>query len=68
MTVLITGANGQLGRELARLGQTVGFEVHSLDRQQLDITKENRIQQIFTSISPSLVINAAAYTDVANNR
>ena len=64
MKVLITGANGQLGRELVRLGQSVDFEVHSLSHQQLDITDKNHIQQIFARISPSLVINAAAYTHV----
>ena len=64
MKVLITGANGQLGRELVRLGQRVDFEVHSFSRQQLDITNKNQIEQIFPRISPSLVINAAAYTQV----
>jgi len=64
MKVLITGANGQLGRELVRLSRTVDFEVHHLNRQQLDITDENDIQQVFARISPSLVINAAAYTHV----
>jgi dTDP-4-dehydrorhamnose reductase len=64
MKVLITGANGQLGRELVRLGQHVDFEVHGLNRQQLDITNKSQIQQIFTRISPALVINAAAYTNV----
>ena len=64
MKVLITGANGQLGRELVRLSRTVDFEVHHLDRQQLDITDENGIKQVFERISPSLVINAAAYTHV----
>jgi dTDP-4-dehydrorhamnose reductase len=64
MKVLITGANGQLGRELVRLGQIVDLQVHPLNRQQLDITNKNQIQQIFGRISPSLVINAAAYTDV----
>jgi len=64
MKVLITGANGQLGRELLRLGHTADFEVYSLTRQQLDITNEIRIQQVFKRISPSLVINAAAYTHV----
>ncbi len=64
MRILITGADGQLGRELVRQGQRVDFEVHGLSRQQLDITKRNQIQQILTRISPSLVINAAAYTQV----
>jgi dTDP-4-dehydrorhamnose reductase len=64
MKVLITGANGQLGRELVRLGQRVDFEVHSFSRQQLDITNKKQIEQIFSRISPSLVINAAAYTQV----
>ena len=64
MKVLITGANGQLGRELVRLAERVDFEVHSFNRQQLDITNKNQIEQIFSRISPSLVINAAAYTQV----
>jgi dTDP-4-dehydrorhamnose reductase len=64
MKVLITGANGQLGRELVRLGQRFDFEVRSFSRQQLDITNKNQIEQIFPRISPSVVINAAAYTQV----
>ena len=64
MNVLVTGADGQLGRELVRLGQRADFEVHGLSHQQLDITNKSQIQQILASISPSLVINAAAYTHV----
>jgi dTDP-4-dehydrorhamnose reductase len=64
MKVLVTGADGQLGRELIRLGQRFDFEVHGFNHQQLDITKKNQIQQIFECISPSVVINAAAYTHV----
>jgi dTDP-4-dehydrorhamnose reductase len=64
MKVLITGADGQLGRELFRLGQTADFEIHGLNRQQLDITDQDRIQAVCKRISPSVVINAAAYTHV----
>ena len=64
MKVLVTGADGQLGRELVRLGQSVDFEVYGLNRHQLDITNKIKIKQILTRISPSLVINAAAYTHV----
>jgi dTDP-4-dehydrorhamnose reductase len=46
------------------LGQAADFEVHSLNHQQLDITNESRIQQVCKRISPSVVINAAAYTHV----
>ena len=62
MKVLITGANGQLGRELVRQGRHVDFEVHGLNRQQLDITRKDKIEQILARMSPSVVINAAAYT------
>ena len=64
MKVLITGAQGQLGRELVRLGSTVDVEVHHFSRQQLDITDEKLIEQVLTPISPAVVINAAAYTHV----
>ena len=64
MKVLITGANGQLGRELVRQGRHADYEVHGLNRQQLDITRKDKIEQILARMSPSVVINAAAYTQV----
>lgn len=64
MKVLITGANGQLGREVARQSQAFDFEVDAFDHQQLDISNEKRIQQALAQLCPSVVINAAAYTHV----
>ena len=64
MKILITGANGQLGRELLRLSRTFALDVQALNRQQLDITDESSIKRVFKRLSPSMVINAAAYTQV----
>ncbi len=64
MKVLITGAHGQLGRELVRLGPSVDAKVYHYDRQQLDITNKKCIEQVLAPISPAVVINAAAYTHV----
>ena len=64
MKTLIIGANGQLGRELVRQGQSVDLEIVATNRQELDITDKNNIRQVLADISPSVVINAAAYTHV----
>ena len=64
MKILITGADGQLGRELIRQGQAFKVELHAFERQELDITRSNQVNKIIASVSPSLVINAAAYTNV----
>ena len=61
--VLVTGAGGQLGRELVRTaGQDV--ECVALARAQLDIADPAGIDELLAEMSPQLVINAAAYTAV----
>ncbi len=62
-TILITGAGGQLGCELARLLPAHG-EVTALDRAQLDLGDVGAIRDIVGAIRPRLIVNAAAYTAV----
>ena len=64
MNIVITGAGGQLGCELLRQTNSTDVKVYAFDRQQFDITQENRIKQILARLSPAVVINAAAYTHV----
>ena len=64
-TILITGKNGQLGFELARLfADVAGVKTIALDRSQLDLTKVDQIRAKVREIAPALIINAAAYTGV----
>ena len=62
--MLITGANGQLGRELVRQGRALNIALHAFKRQELDITQPNQVNTIVAKASPSLVVNAAGYTNV----
>ena len=62
MKILITGARGQVGRELAR-GDSA-HEIIALDRSGLDITDEDRVTEAIRRHGPDAVINAAAYTAV----
>lgn len=63
MKVLITGANGQVGRSLqARV--PAGIELVALNSQELNITSEASIAQAFNVYKPDVLINAAAYTAV----
>ncbi len=62
-TIMVTGASGQVGYELARVLPTHG-EVTALDRDQLDLTDADAIRDKVRAIRPQLIVNAAAYTAV----
>ena len=63
MKVMVTGAGGQLGREL--LGTAPGgVECVPLSRTSLDIGDADAVAQSIDSHCPSVLINAAAYTAV----
>jgi len=65
MRVLVTGANGQLGTELVDLyGARAGDEVLGVDLPDLDITAPDSVASTFSSFSPDVVINCAAWTAV----
>jgi len=64
MRILLTGANGQVGRELSNRGGQRGFEVLALDRSDLDITDQVSVGREVNRSSLSLVVNAAGYTAV----
>lgn len=62
---LVTGGNGQLGREL-RETVPAGWSLVGLTSDELDITRPEAVASTFDSERPGLVINAAAYTAVDN--
>lgn len=63
--ILLAGANGQLGLDLARrAAETDGVELHARGRDTLDITDAAAVQQAVEAVRPDWVINAAAYTAV----
>ena len=63
MNILLTGADGQVGRELAaRLRHRANLL--AANRAALDITDRNAVFQAASSFRPELIINAAAYTAV----
>ena len=64
MKILITGAEGQVGKELVSIANQRGFDVIAAGQTELDITKLKNIKSYFEVHQPDLVINAAAYTAV----
>ena len=62
MRILVTGAGGQLGRELIEV--LASHEVHGRDHRGLDITDRQAVVKVVEEVRPSWVINAAAYNDV----
>lgn len=63
MRVLVTGKDGQVGRELAALPQT-GFEMVMAGRGDCDLAREESIRSLVRRVAPDAIVNAAAYTAV----
>lgn len=64
--ILITGANGQLGNELRRVGFGGSFNVRYTDADQLDITDKDAVTSFLAENKVDYIINCAAYTAVDN--
>jgi len=64
-SILVTGANGQLGSELRFLAQKLtNFKWIFTDVEDLDITSSDAVNALFEAEKPTFCINAAAYTAV----
>src|SRR5215203_2196950 len=61
--VLLTGAGGQLGLELAEILPHRGHEVVALDRRGLDVADAGAVEGAVAEHGPEMVVNAAAYTN-----
>lgn len=65
MEILITGANGQLGREFRELSaSTREHHFTFTDIDELDITSQNALEKFFAKQKFQCIINCAAYTAV----
>lgn len=64
MKVLITGANGQLGRELTKQYSEKNVELLLTDVADLDITNVKQVYDYVQQHRPDVIINCAAHTAV----
>lgn len=65
MLVLVTGCSGALGRDICKYLSINGVPHISFDRNLLDIGNELMLYKIFKAHKVDVLINCAAYTDVA---
>ncbi|MBA1360443.1 dTDP-4-dehydrorhamnose reductase [Burkholderia gladioli] len=63
MTILVTGANGQVGWELIRALAPLG-KVVAAGRELADLSKPASLRSLVLELRPTVVVNAAAYTAV----
>jgi len=63
MKILVTGAQGMLGRDLLVVLER-GNEVIGLSRRELDVTDRDETIRAVRDAKPDIVINCAAYTKV----
>ena len=62
--ICVTGANGQLGLQIQEHLRKKCYEYISVERSKLDISNDEEVKDFFKNINLTLLINAAAYTDV----
>lgn len=64
MTILVTGANGQLGNEMRNVSKSSSDHYIFTDVAELDITNIEAIRKIVRDEQVGVIVNCAAYTNV----
>ena len=64
MKVLVTGAKGQLGRDLMNELERQGLEGIGVDVEEMDITDPEKCRSVIGQARADAVIHCAAYTAV----
>lgn len=64
MNILVTGANGQLGCEMRRLGAVSPNNYIFTDVAELDITDSDAVMRVVKECAIEAIVNCAAYTNV----
>jgi len=64
MSWLITGGSGQLGIAVSRELSQRGITFDALNSEKLDITQGANVRDVIVKISPKIIVNCAAWTDV----
>lgn len=64
MNILVTGANGQLGCEMRRLGAVSPNNYIFTDVAELDITDSDAVMRVVKECTVEAIVNCAAYTNV----
>lgn len=62
-SVVVIGANGQLGTDLRR-HQPPGREVVPLTREQLDVRDHDRVNALVGDMRPDVIVNTSAFLNV----
>jgi dTDP-4-dehydrorhamnose reductase len=64
MRLLVTGAGGQIGRQVVTFARSRGDDVAALDRSVLDVTDRDAVLGSITWWRPDAVVHCAAWTAV----
>jgi len=64
MSIVVIGACGMLGQDLCTLIQSKDRNCTPLPHEKIDITSVESIHDAFKELTPDVIINCAAYTDV----
>ncbi|ODA43932.1 dTDP-4-dehydrorhamnose reductase [Thermodesulfovibrio sp. N1] len=64
MKLIITGAQGQLGREFIANLQEKGFDFIAFSKKELDVSNFVMVYQTIKAVKPDVIINCSAYNHV----